>query len=196
MASANGNPSGSPPSRNMTTVLVPVIGVACIVVVVIIFAATPDSSTSAGKGGKGGLGKTTLVSGPGRHMSDGSNGGTDDPDLKPIGDEGLKYRDLEVGTGPEAPAGATVVVHYSGWFTNGQQFDSSKERNEPFTASLQPGHPRGVIPGWQQGMVGMKVGGIRKLVIPAALAYGAGGQPGIPGGATLIFEVELLGINS
>jgi len=198
MANANSNPpGGSPGSQKMTTVLVPVIGVAFIIVLVIVIAATSDSANSTNKNGKGGAENTSMTAGPGKPMSDGSNGGTEDPDLKPIGDSGLKYRDLKEGMGPEVPPGAMVVVHYTGWTVDGHVFDSSKKENKPFTASLQPGHPKGVIPGWQKGIVGMKVGGIRKLVIPASLAYGSrGAGKDIPGGATLIFEVELIAINS
>jgi FKBP-type peptidyl-prolyl cis-trans isomerase FkpA len=105
---------------------------------------------------------------------------------------GLVIEDTKVGTGPEAKAGQTVSVHYTGWLTDGKKFDSSKDRNEPFEFHLGGGE---VIPGWDQGVVGMKVGGIRKLTIPSALGYGAQGAGGvIPPNATLIFEVELLGV--
>jgi FKBP-type peptidyl-prolyl cis-trans isomerase len=120
-------------------------------------------------------------------MSDGTNGGTDDPDLKDIGG-GLKIRDLKEGTGEPVSPAATVTVHYTGWTTDGNVFDSSKRKGTPFTTSLG-----GVVAGWQQGIPGMKPGGIRKLVIPAALGYGdRGAGKDIPPGATIIFEVELL----
>lgn len=105
---------------------------------------------------------------------------------------GLAYQDVKVGTGPEAKAGQTVVVHYTGWLTNGQKFDSSKDRNEPFEFHLGAGE---VIKGWDEGVQGMKVGGFRKLTIPPNLGYGAQGAGGvIPPNATLLFDVELLGI--
>ena len=103
---------------------------------------------------------------------------------------GLKYEDLTEGTGAEAAAGQTVSVHYTGWLTDGQKFDSSKDRNDPFAFPLGAGH---VIKGWDEGVQGMKVGGTRKLIIPAALGYGARGAGGvIPPNATLLFEVDLL----
>ena len=103
----------------------------------------------------------------------------------------LKIEDLEVGTGAEAQAGQMVTVHDTGWLTDGQKFDSSKDRNDPFVFPLGQGM---VIKGWDQGVVGMKVGGKRKLTIPPELGYGARGAGGvIPPNATLVFEVELLG---
>ena len=103
----------------------------------------------------------------------------------------LKIEDLEVGTGAEAQAGQMVTVHYTGWLTDGQKFDSSKDRNDPFVVPLGQGM---VIKGWDQGVVGMKVGGKRKLTIPPELGYGARGAGGVsPPNATLVFEVELLG---
>jgi len=103
---------------------------------------------------------------------------------------GLKYEDTKVGTGAEAKAGQTAVVHYTGWLTNGTKFDSSKDRGQPFTFPLGGGR---VIKGWDEGVQGMKVGGTRKLTIPATLGYGAQGAGGvIPPNATLVFEVDLL----
>jgi FKBP-type peptidyl-prolyl cis-trans isomerase len=107
--------------------------------------------------------------------------------------------DLNEGTGTLAEAGKTAVVHYTGWLYDaeaedgkGKKFDSSVDRGEPFRFPLGAGR---VIRGWDQGVVGMKVGGQRRLVIPAELGYGARGAGGvIPPNATLVFDVELLGI--
>lgn len=105
---------------------------------------------------------------------------------------GLQYIDLKVGTGATAQAGQTVTVHYTGWLENGKKFDSSVDRGQPFSFPLGAGR---VIKGWDEGVQGMKVGGKRKLIIPSALGYGARGAGGaIPPHATLIFEVELLGV--
>ena len=103
---------------------------------------------------------------------------------------GLKYEDIKVGTGDTAEAGKAVTVHYTGWLTNGTKFDSSKDRGQPFDFPLGGGR---VIRGWDEGVQGMKVGGVRKLTIPPELGYGARGAGGvIPPNATLLFEVELL----
>lgn len=105
---------------------------------------------------------------------------------------GLQIEDVTEGTGPEAKPGAQVRVHYTGWLTDGKKFDSSKDRGQPFGFKLGGGQ---VIRGWDEGVEGMKVGGVRKLTIPAALGYGARGAGGvIPPNATLVFEVELLGV--
>jgi FKBP-type peptidyl-prolyl cis-trans isomerase FkpA len=103
---------------------------------------------------------------------------------------GLKYEDVKVGTGAAAESGKPVSVHYTGWLTNGTKFDSSKDRGQPFEFPLGGGR---VIKGWDEGVQGMKVGGVRKLTIPPELGYGARGAGGvIPPNATLVFEVELL----
>jgi peptidylprolyl isomerase len=106
---------------------------------------------------------------------------------------GLKYIDIKVGNGATPKAGQTVEVHYTGWLTDGKKFDSSKDRNTPFTFPLGQGR---VIKGWDEGLSTMKVGGVRKLIIPPALGYGATGAGGglIPPNATLVFEVEFLSI--
>lgn len=104
-------------------------------------------------------------------------------------DSGLIHRDLSPGTGPSPTANDTVKVHYRGTLINGTEFDSSYRRNEPAQFPLG-----GVIPCWTEGVQKMKVGGKARLVCPSDLAYGDAGRPSIPGGATLVFEVELLEI--
>jgi FKBP-type peptidyl-prolyl cis-trans isomerase len=105
---------------------------------------------------------------------------------------GLKYIDQEVGTGDVATAGKTASVHYTGWLESGKKFDSSVDRGQPFSFPLGAGR---VIKGWDEGVQGMKVGGKRKLTIPSDLGYGSRGAGGvIPPNATLIFDVELLGV--
>ena len=105
---------------------------------------------------------------------------------------GLVYEELTLGSGNSATAGQKVSVHYTGWLTNGTKFDSSKDRGEPFIFPLGKGH---VIKGWDEGVAGMKVGGKRKLTIPPQLGYGDRGAGGlIPPNATLVFDVELLGL--
>jgi FKBP-type peptidyl-prolyl cis-trans isomerase FkpA len=107
-----------------------------------------------------------------------------------ITDSGLKYEDLVTGEGATAGAGKTVLVHYTGWLTDGSKFDSSLDRQQPFQFRLGAGQ---VIRGWDEGVQGMREGGRRKLTIPANLGYGARGAGGvIPPNATLVFEVELL----
>lgn len=103
----------------------------------------------------------------------------------------LKIEDITVGTGPAVKDHDTIVAHYTGWLEDGTKFDSSKDRNEPFEVQIGAGY---VIRGWDMGIPGMKVGGKRKLTIPYELAYGKYGTDGIPGFATLIFEIELLKI--
>ncbi|MDA8244306.1 MAG: FKBP-type peptidyl-prolyl cis-trans isomerase [Elusimicrobia bacterium] len=103
---------------------------------------------------------------------------------------GLKYVDIEEGEGPAAVSGREVTVHYTGTFPNGKKFDSSVDRDEPFTFTLGAGH---VIKGWDEGVAGMRIGGKRKLIIPPELGYGKRGAGGvIPPNAVLHFEVELL----
>lgn len=105
---------------------------------------------------------------------------------------GLKYTDEVVGNGASPRNGQTVVVHYTGWLTNGTKFDSSLDRGQPFTFPLGQGQ---VIKGWDEGVASMKIGGKRKLVIPPELGYGSRGAGGvIPPNATLVFEVQLLGV--
>lgn len=110
-------------------------------------------------------------------------------------ESGLLYEDLITGDGEEATgSGQTAIVHYTGWLEDGSKFDSSLDRNEPFSFPLACGM---VIKGWDDGVIGMKVGGKRKLTIPPELGYGESGAGGvIPANATLIFEVELLEIST
>jgi FKBP-type peptidyl-prolyl cis-trans isomerase FkpA len=111
----------------------------------------------------------------------------------------LEINDQKVGSGPAIASGQTAIVHYTGWLYDqnapehkGTKFDSSRDRDEPFSFELGQGH---VIAGWDQGVAGMQVGGQRRLVIPAELGYGQRGAGGvIPPGATLLFDVELVAI--
>ena len=104
---------------------------------------------------------------------------------------GLRYQDLAPGTGAVAEPGHEVSVHYTGWLTDGTEFDSSVRHGEPLAFPLGRGR---VIAGWDEGVAGMKVGGRRKLVIPPELGYGAVRNGPIPANATLVFDVELLGV--
>ena len=116
-----------------------------------------------------------------------------------MADQKLKIKDVKVGSGPEVKDGDHVIIHYTGWLEEpqgsgkpGKKFDSSVDRDQPFETPIGVGY---VIKGWDEGVVGMKVGGKRRLIIPHELGYGKYGvEPNIPGFATLIFDVELLGI--
>ncbi len=103
---------------------------------------------------------------------------------------GLSYEDIKEGTGEQARSGQQVTVHYTGYLTSGKKFDSSVDRNKPYTFTLGTGQ---VIKGWDEGVAGMKVGGKRKLIVPPDLGYGSRGTGGvIPPNAELVFDVELL----
>lgn len=110
---------------------------------------------------------------------------------------GLQYEDIKTGGGDLARSGYLVTVHYTGWLksrdgSTGRKFDSSRDKNQPFTFRLGSGQ---VIQAWDEGVQGMRVGGIRKLIVPSFLGYGTrGAPPTIPPNATLIFEIELLGL--
>jgi FKBP-type peptidyl-prolyl cis-trans isomerase FkpA len=122
----------------------------------------------------------------------GATSTTAEPGKEEGGVTELKVEDTAAGTGAEAVEGKEVTVHYTGTLTNGTKFDSSVDRQQPFSFRLGSGM---VIPGWDQGIKGMKVGGKRKLTIPPQLAYGERGAGGvIPPNATLVFEVELLDV--
>jgi len=113
-----------------------------------------------------------------------------------ISPTGLKFIDMKIGTGPSPQRGQTISVNYTGKLKNGQTFDSNVDPKfghaQPFTTAIGVGQ---VIPGWDEGMLTMKVGGKRRLIVPGSLGYGAQGMPPkIPGNATLIFDVELLGV--
>ena len=106
---------------------------------------------------------------------------------------GLQYEDTKAGDGATARAGQTATVHYTGWLTDGTKFDSSVDRNEPFAFALGAGQ---VIAGWDEGVQGMRIGGVRKLTVPSALGYGPWGAGDvIPPDATLVFEVRLLALD-
>jgi len=124
-------------------------------------------------------------------------GGSDTPSSPSTPGAPFSQTDLRAGTGAEAVAGRTLSVHYAGWLyaptqpdQKGQQFDSSASRG-PFSFVLGAGR---VIQGWERGVPGMRVGGLRRLVIPPELGYGSQGAPGIPPNSTLVFEVELLAV--
>lgn len=104
---------------------------------------------------------------------------------------GLKWQEIAPGTGPLA-VDKTASVHYTGWLENGTKFDSSLDRGRPFSFPVGAGR---VIKGWDEGVATMKVGGKRRLIVPSSLGYGASGTGPIPGGATLIFDVELLAVS-
>ena len=106
---------------------------------------------------------------------------------------GLRFLDMVVGEGEEAASGQMVTVHYTGWFLDGEKFDSSVDRGETYRFPLGEGR---VISGWDEGVAGMRVGGQRRLVIPPELAYGPAGRPGIPPNSTLVFDVELFGVGA
>jgi peptidylprolyl isomerase len=117
---------------------------------------------------------------------------TPGPDGAVTTPSGLKYSDEVVGTGESPRTGQNVTVHYTGTLENGTKFDSSVDRGQPYSFRIGTGS---VIKGWDEGVMTMKVGGKRKLIVPPDLAYGTSGRPGIPPNATLIFEVELLGVS-
>ena len=151
----------------------------------------------SGSSGSGALSATAVASEAGKAMepskdAPGKDAAKDAAGKEIVTPSGLKYTDLKMGAGAEAKAGDAVQVHYTGWLVDGTKFDSSRDSNRPFRFKLGAGQ---VIKGWDEGVAGMRVGGKRKLTIPAELGYGRQGAGSvIPPGATLVFEVELLGI--
>ena len=125
-------------------------------------------------------------------------GGHEDDPLSKTTLTKIETTDVKAGTGAEARQGRRVSVHYTGWLYHptkpdhkGRKFDSSRDRGQPFDLTLGAGE---VIPGWDEGLAGMKVGGERRLVIPPSMAYGTSGQGDIPPSATLVFDIELMGV--
>ncbi|GAC1456707.1 MAG: hypothetical protein PVSMB4_16890 [Ktedonobacterales bacterium] len=140
----------------------------------------------------GALGIGALLAFADTGMGDGSGGPPPIDGQPTTTPSGLQYIDVAAGTGAAASPGQRVSVHYTGWLTTGQKFDSSLDRRQPFDFALGRGQ---VIAGWDEGVAGMRPGGKRRLIVPANLGYGARGAGGvIPPNATLIFDVELLRI--
>ncbi len=143
-------------------------------------AETPEISTSGDSGAAGSVEASTVE----------KSSGSETEEEVVVTESGLQIKDLVVGTGEQARAGATVAVHYTGWLVDGTKFDSSVDRGTPFEFQLGQGR---VIKGWDEGVATMRVGGKRELTIPPELAYGDRGAGAlIKAGATLVFEVELL----
>lgn len=168
----------------MLQVLGPAAGAAAVVVLVGVLIAVNDAPPGSAK---------SPITSPTGEPIDTSDAGMSDPVPAVDAPEwrekggGLKIWDVKEGTGEPCPPGVKVLCHYTGWLTDGKVFDSSRRRGQPIDFSLNE-----VIKGWTKGIPGMKPGGIRRLLIPAELGYGDRGTQGIPGGATLIFEVKLL----
>ena len=171
----------------MTQVLVPAIAAAAVVVLIGVLVAMSDWGGPAKPSGK--AGKVNAV--PAEQMNDaGMADGLpplDDPAWKVRPDD-MRIWDVKEGEGDECPKGATVTIHYTGWLLDGTVFDSSRKKGPP--AEFPLGN---LVKGWQEGIPGMKPGGIRRLKIPHEMAYGEQGRPGsIPPRATLVFEIKLL----
>ena len=155
---------------------------------------TPSNQASPATGGvKPGVSATPNQPNPPTQTTDGNA-----PGIPPLTGapqataSGLRFIDERVGDGASPQNGQKVTVHYTGWLTNGTKFDSSRDRNQPFTFAIGTG---AVIKGWDEGVLAMKIGGKRRLIIPPNLAYGpAGRPPTIPQNSTLIFDVELISV--
>jgi FKBP-type peptidyl-prolyl cis-trans isomerase len=147
---------------------------------------TPDNQGSAAKCSPNGVDSSVTDKGADDKFDEGASAaGTTSPD-------GLKIVDLKLGTGPTVQSMQCITVQYTGWLDKGTKFDSSRDRVGGFQFQVGAGN---VIPGWDKGIPGMKIGGRRRLTIPAAMGYGAAGSPPlIPGNATLVFDVEVLRI--
>ena len=176
-------------------VLVPGLAIASLIVLIGLLIGLKSEPTVAPKSKGGPVPPTPLK--PSQTSESNADGTTlivppiDAPEWKPLGETGLKIWDVVEGNGDEAPAGATVTIHYTGWFPTGGIFDSSVKKGVPATFSLGS-----LVKAWQIGIPKMKPGGIRRLLVPPELGYGANGQPpSIPGNATLVFEVKLIEFN-
>lgn len=174
--------------QQILRVMVPVAAFAVVLLVVgvvIALAGGGAASTTGGGGASGQLGsQVSKFDFP-----------LDGPEWKDVPNApGLKMWEVTEGTGEVCPTlderpNLVPVMHYTGWLTDGTQFDSSRTKGKPLELGLAR-----LVAGWQRGVPGMKVGGVRRLLIPSALGYGPQGQGSIPGGATLVFEMELLGV--
>jgi hypothetical protein len=170
--------------KKLLQVLLPAAAAGGMVLLVGLLIALGDGGSSAPTT-KGADGKPVAAGGDDSGMSD-SIPPLDAPEWKDQGN-GLKVWDVKEGEGIPVPPGGKVLAHYTGWLTDGTVFDSSRNRGAPSPFGLN-----GVIKGWTLGLPGMKPGGIRRLYIPADLAYGSAGRPGIPPDAPLVFEVKLI----
>ncbi len=172
-------------------VAVPAAAAAVVVLLIGVLVATSDwnAKPTATSGAPPGAASGRSADQSAAGMSDGMPP-LDDPGWKELS-EGVKVWDAVDGAGDPVPAGAKVTTHYAGWLTSGKKFNDSRDEGKPIDFSLN-----GVVRGWMVGIPGMKVGGIRRLLIPPELAYGAEGRPGIPKNATLVFEIKLLGFTS
>ena len=181
------NPGEIPVGNKKLVLLIPLIGVVFVIVLVALIVKYTDPLKDEGNP-KGPRPRREPPADM-QHLYDGSLPGDPDPNLKDLGN-GLKYRDLLEGDGAVVPDGATVACDYTGWLLDGKMFDSSWKGPKPAEFNLN-----GVVKGWGMGIPGMKVGGIRKLVIPPHLGYGdQGAGADIPPRATLVFEVQVLEI--
>lgn len=175
--------------KTMMQVLLPAAAAAGVVLLVGVLIALGDGAAVPATGDKAGAADTGAVAAD-------TSGTTltlppvDAPEWKP-GPGGMKVWDVAEGTGDVVQPGANLHCHYTGWLKDGTIFDSSVKRNQPADFGLNE-----VIRGWTEGLPGMKVGGVRRLYIPADWAYGAAGRPGIPANSDLVFEVKLLRINN
>jgi FKBP-type peptidyl-prolyl cis-trans isomerase FkpA len=154
-------------------------------------AASGETQTSTSSSGSGPGSGASSTGATGSGMSATANSDAAGPVVTTA--SGLQYQDMVIGTGTEATPGSTASVHYTGWLTDGTQFDSSRGKGQPISFQIGTQY---IIQGWNEGITGMKVGGKRKLTIPPSLGYGADGRPPvIPPNATLKFDIELVAVN-